>query len=80
MFMEENLEKVFRKIVLPAFESLEDVRVEKLHDLKGWFRVNYYLNEKIDYDTKMEIETETQSLFRMMGNPKTNGILVDFHL
>lgn len=76
--MEENLERVLRKIVLPMFDRLSDVSVTKMGTTYGTYVVTYLINDRIDYHDSFTIEKETKSLFDMLAPERGTTFMVRF--
>ena len=78
MIMEENLERVLRKIVLPLFDRLSDVKVTKMGRTNDTYVITYFINDRIDYSDGFIIEKETKSLFDMLGPEKGESFIVQY--
>jgi len=73
----EILDNVLRKIILPKFNELVEVRVTQL-GLDAHFYVIYYYDEYPTRKTVYESTTETVSLFRMINSDEGGDIILDY--
>jgi len=73
----EILDNVLRKIILPKFNELVEVRVTQL-GLGAHFYVIYYYDEYPTRKTVYESTTETVSLFRMINSDEGGDIIFDY--
>jgi len=73
----EILDNVLRKIILPKFNELVEVRVTQL-GLGAHFYVIYYYDEYPTRKTVYESTTETVSLFRMINSDEGGDIILDY--
>jgi len=73
----EILDNVLRKIILPKFDELVEVRVTQL-GLGAYFYVIYYFDKTLSSKTVYESTTETVSLFRMINSEEGGDIILDY--
>ncbi len=80
--LKEKLESVIRKIILPQFPevSLFEVQVVDAEMSPGntlrQYNVVYVLKEQMSDSREEELETETKSMFNMLGRNPNEWIMV----
>lgn len=75
--MEENLQKILEKIIIPAFDRVDSVAVSRM-GLDEFFLVKYYIVPPLDSKIAYDIMDETTQLFKMLGGGKNSDIMIDF--
>jgi len=77
--MVNQLQKAAEKIIIPQYSEIDHVEVEQLGKTGGFYRVTYFLKEKMpvrqDY---IQINQDTVTLWRMLSPETIGDIVVDF--
>lgn len=73
--MKEVFEKLLRKVVVPQFQELEDVFVDKVG---FYYRVQYYQSSTLISDEKRNIYNQTESIFNLLGVDDMDGWFVTY--
>lgn len=68
--MEEFIEDILRRYVVPAFSFLEDVSVRENEN--NYLDVTYEINDRVDYKDSNLVNKETLKLCNMMGMGNKN--------
>jgi hypothetical protein len=71
------LDNVLRKIILPKFDEILEVRVTQL-GLGPHFYVIYYYDKNLSRKTVYESTTDTVTLFRMINSEEGGDIILDY--
>jgi len=75
--MEEVLEKMYRKVMIPQYPEIEDVHVSTM-GMGFIYRVTYEVSSKIENRVAYKIMDESTSLFKMISQDPNSDIIVDF--
>jgi hypothetical protein len=77
----KTFEHVLKMILLPQHDILKDVDVNIMGGTMDvhFYVVAYTVKEKIDMSLVQEIQSETITLFNMLGEPKGSDVTVFFY-
>ena len=77
----KTFERVLKKILVPQHDILKDVDVQIMGGAMDvhFYVVAYTVKEKIDMSLVQEIQSETITLFNMLGEPKDSDVTVFFY-
>ena len=76
--MEEVIQRVLEKLVLPVNDRLVGVKVRRMQNSFDDYIVTYYINDRIDYRDGTIIEKETRSLYKMMGLKEDSHVIIEY--
>lgn len=65
--MKEAFERMLKKVIIPHFKTLVDVKVYSYLSHKNWFHVEFYFLPTMTYEEMADIIEETNTLYQMFG-------------
>lgn len=65
--MKEAFERMLKKVIIPHFKTLVDVKVYSHLSDRDWLHVEFYYFPTITYEQVVDITEETNTLYQMLG-------------
>lgn len=75
--MTSTLKIILEKLLLPKFVGIIGMEVTK-NPMSKFYIVTYLTDDEFDEDDKLDIQFETDELFRMLGHSEGEGAMVRF--
>ena len=73
-----RFENVLRKLVLPMFPRIGDVKVEYERAVTHDVKITYYVLDRLDSSEAFKIDAETKALYSMMGFEKFHQLWITY--
>ena len=67
MSMIEKFQKILDSLVVPQYDEVVGVRVSSIDLRKNFYRVMYFITERLKANESRELMEQTESYFRMLG-------------